>query len=457
MRRTVLAFALFLVSSMMAIGQDSHGPMTNSDVLYMVKSGLGEQTIVLAIKQGNAKFDTSPQSLIELKKAGVGESVLNAMIATMGSKEGISKTTLGENDAEAIFHQAISFLGSREVLAALRTTHSKTSEIRAFQGRTATFDWEYYRVFPESVYTRSQVSGVAPYVQVISPFLNYERNGDTDYMLFGDDLESRRLGIKLNFLYVAKHSADYHISFVGDGQVRGIPVKAIKLSIPGTKLEEVWNIDPQSGRVLSTLSKTRSGDALSEYSDFRQVGGLMIPFKQHTEVQGGTSDYTTTQYETNVDVSPSLFDRPNDIPPDQITLRVLQANQIPYTQQIGGGQSSNCNISSSANTLATANTAGNTTWGNGTTNSNMQMNCNSYDTTIRWPHMLNMMLIEASDGNAYIIECDKAWRWSKCGPLIAGQTFNARFTPKGIEVEVVTAKGQSIKPVYGIVQSQTMR
>jgi hypothetical protein len=67
------------------------------------------------------------------------------------------------------------------------------------------------------------------------------------------------------------------------------------------------------------------------------------------------------------------------------------------------------------------------------------------------------MFVEASDGNAYIIACDRAWLWSKCVPLNAGQVFNARFTSKGIEVQAVTVKGKAVKPVYGVLQSRSMR
>jgi hypothetical protein len=140
-----------------------------------------------------------------------------------------------------------------------------------------------------------------------------------------------------------------------------------------------------------------------------------------------------------------------------LTIRVLQSQQIPYTQQYGGGMSTNCQITGTSDTTTTANTFGGTTFGNGTANSNLRMNCNSYNTTYSWPHMLNVMFVEASDGNAYIIACDKAWRWSKCGPLNSGQTFNARFTSKGIEVQAVNAKGKNIRPVYGVLQSRAMR
>jgi hypothetical protein len=140
-----------------------------------------------------------------------------------------------------------------------------------------------------------------------------------------------------------------------------------------------------------------------------------------------------------------------------LTIHVLQSESVPYTQQYGSDISTNCSITGTANTTGMANTFGNTTYGNATTNSNLRMNCASYNNTYGWPHMLNVMFVEASDGNAYIIACDKAWRWSKCGPLNAGQTFNARFTPKGIEVEAVTVKGKTIRPVYGVLQSRAMR
>jgi hypothetical protein len=140
-----------------------------------------------------------------------------------------------------------------------------------------------------------------------------------------------------------------------------------------------------------------------------------------------------------------------------LTIRVLQSESVPYTQQYGSGISTNCSITGTANTTGMANTFGNTTSGNSTTNSNLRMSCASYNTNYGWPHMLNVMFVEASNGNAYIIACDKAWRWSKCGPLNAGETFNARFAPKGIEVEAVTVKGKQIRPVYGILQSRTMQ
>ena len=85
------------------------------------------------------------------------------------------------------------------------------------------------------------------------------------------------------------------------------------------------------------------------------------------------------------------------------------------------------------------------------------MTCNSYDTTIRWPHVLNVMFAQASDGNSYIIACDRAWRWSKCVPLRAGDVFKAHFTDKGIEVEAISVKINDESPTYHILQSRASR
>ena len=140
-----------------------------------------------------------------------------------------------------------------------------------------------------------------------------------------------------------------------------------------------------------------------------------------------------------------------------LTLKVLQEQSVPYTQESGGGISTSCNIVGTANTSAYVNTYGNSAYGNATTNSNQRMTCNSYDTTIRWPHVLNVMFVEASDGNSYIIACDAAWAWSKCVPLRAGDTFNARFTNRGLEVAAFDTKGKEKNPTYQILQSKSSR
>jgi hypothetical protein len=53
----------------------------NQDVLKMQKAGLSEDTILAAMQKEKAEFDTGTDALIELKKAGVSEKIIQKMIA----------------------------------------------------------------------------------------------------------------------------------------------------------------------------------------------------------------------------------------------------------------------------------------------------------------------------------------------------------------------------------------
>ena len=55
-------------------------PLVNADIVKMVKAGLAEDTIVLAIQNKPSSFDTSPEELIRLKEQGVSQGILNAML-----------------------------------------------------------------------------------------------------------------------------------------------------------------------------------------------------------------------------------------------------------------------------------------------------------------------------------------------------------------------------------------
>jgi hypothetical protein len=60
--------------------------LTNADILNMSKQGFDANLIVKDIESNPTDFDVSPQALIELKGAGVSQSVMEAMIAAHAEK-----------------------------------------------------------------------------------------------------------------------------------------------------------------------------------------------------------------------------------------------------------------------------------------------------------------------------------------------------------------------------------
>src|SRR4029077_5921300 len=58
-------------------------PLTNADVVNMVKGGLAESVVISAIQLNPATYDISPTALLALKKAGVTQQEQDAMLAAM--------------------------------------------------------------------------------------------------------------------------------------------------------------------------------------------------------------------------------------------------------------------------------------------------------------------------------------------------------------------------------------
>ena len=86
------------------------------------------------------------------------------------------------------------------------------------------------------------------------------------------------------------------------------------------------------------------------------------------------------------------------------------------------------------------------------------MSCSSYETPpMGWRHVLSAMLVVASDGNAYVIACDAAWRWSKCRGLRPGDSFEARWAKGGVSVVYYTDKRKPKKATYAVVVSRSLR
>jgi len=59
----------------------SAAPMTNEDVIKMVRGGLGEGTVLQAIDASAPAFDTSPDGLVRLKQGGVSDAVIQRILA----------------------------------------------------------------------------------------------------------------------------------------------------------------------------------------------------------------------------------------------------------------------------------------------------------------------------------------------------------------------------------------
>jgi len=77
-----LVISALLACTLVRAQQPEVKPLTNADVVAMVKAGLPESTIVLTIQRSPSRFNVSPEALIELKNQSVTQKIMDAMLST---------------------------------------------------------------------------------------------------------------------------------------------------------------------------------------------------------------------------------------------------------------------------------------------------------------------------------------------------------------------------------------
>src|ERR1043166_585086 len=81
--RSLLLVLCLLINCALVWGQsrDNTAPLTNAAVVKLVKAGFKDKSIITIIGSRPASFDISTERLIDLKRTGVSERVILAMIA----------------------------------------------------------------------------------------------------------------------------------------------------------------------------------------------------------------------------------------------------------------------------------------------------------------------------------------------------------------------------------------
>jgi hypothetical protein len=85
--KLIIYVSALLLGGTILTAQQKNSPLTNNDVVKMVKAGLPEATIVDAIATSDPQFDLSSAGLQALSQAGVSSKVVRAMLAAESKKK----------------------------------------------------------------------------------------------------------------------------------------------------------------------------------------------------------------------------------------------------------------------------------------------------------------------------------------------------------------------------------
>ncbi len=83
----ILLVIICFASKSVTPAQQRETPLTNSAVIKLVRAGFKEKTVISIVRSRPSRFTLDPDRLIELKRNGVSENIILAMLAQEGSFE----------------------------------------------------------------------------------------------------------------------------------------------------------------------------------------------------------------------------------------------------------------------------------------------------------------------------------------------------------------------------------
>ena len=128
----LLSIALLItLLTLNAAPQTASKPLTNDDVISLLKGGLEEGTVISAIKSQPSQFDLSAPALLKLKQDGVSSQVMDAMMATPSAHQNAAASATSGTPSVVLLQGG----GARQELPASRTqlvqTKTKAASLSA--------------------------------------------------------------------------------------------------------------------------------------------------------------------------------------------------------------------------------------------------------------------------------------------------------------------------------------
>jgi zinc protease len=120
--------------------------------------------------------------------------------------------------------------------------------------------------------------------------------------------------IKRDPIYLAQHADDPKFVFSASGTEKIGGVEAAILDISGEGASVRWFVDPATGRLLRARWQSTGPqgplDGQTDYSDWRAMDGVTLPFKQTTTGNGVANSEEMQKLEINPAVDMKIFEKP---------------------------------------------------------------------------------------------------------------------------------------------------
>lgn len=229
-----------------------------------------------------------------------------------------AEAAVSNAEGRALLAKVIEGLGGEAKVRSIRSLRQKASILmKTPQGEMA-MEAEQYTLFPDRLWQKMQ-TGMGTMSMVVSPGAAFMTAPMGTRDLPASQKENVLKDLKREPIFVAQHADDPKFIFSANGIEKIGEVDARILDVNADGVEARWFIDPASGRILRSSSRSMGmggpAEVVTDYADWKVVEGIAVAFKE-TRSRGGEKEGSVDikEFEINPNVDPKLFEKPAEKP-----------------------------------------------------------------------------------------------------------------------------------------------
>lgn len=173
-------------------------------------------------------------------------------------------------------------------------------------------------VYPDRVRQERTFPSFGTVATVLTPAANFFATARSNGDIIDEQREALQKQLSLSTLAILRASREsgFTAASAGASKVGDVSVESVDVSFGGVRAR--LGIDAATGRVVTLTYRGRGdggafGEIVQTFSDFRNVGGLTLPFKTVGTFDGEPAPAQTSTVESivvNAEIAPALFERP---------------------------------------------------------------------------------------------------------------------------------------------------
>jgi zinc protease len=226
-----------------------------------------------------------------------------------------AKTASGSTpEGRVLLARVVEGLGGAAKLKAVKAVQQKASmRMKTPQGDIS-IDAESLLVLPD---TQRQLmrTPMGEMTRVVSPQASYDSGPMGTRDMPASQKENALRELRTNPLAIAQRAEDPALSVreAGSERIGEVEARILELSVEGADVR--WFVDPASGTILRTTSRTLGAagpaEQVMDYSDWRTVDGVAFAFKRSIRRNGEEAgSIELSEVKLNPEVDPKLFEKP---------------------------------------------------------------------------------------------------------------------------------------------------